>query len=100
MSRSRQTNTHLLRRVNDSDNMNVQNLPKTIYKIENYGHVDSGVTYFSFIEPDNDTNPDCLDVEEMDAAETISNEAHYFSAHGKHIDHGQLLELLAEIYRV
>lgn len=82
--------------------MNVINLPKTIYRIDNYGRPDSGETYFSFVEPDNDTNPDMLEVIEMDAAETISNEAHYFSAHGKHIDipHKQLLELLAELFRV
>lgn len=77
-------------------------LPKTIYRIDDYGSPDSGETYFSFIEPDNDTNPDMLPVIEMDAAETLSNEAHYFSAHGTHIDisHKQLIELISELYNV
>lgn len=77
-------------------------MPQTIYRIDNYGSPESGNTYFSFIEPDADTNPDMLDVIEMDAAETIANEVHYYSAHGKHIDipHKQLLELMAELYRV
>lgn len=77
-------------------------MPKIIYRIDNYGRPDSGVTYFSFIEPDGDTNPDALDVIEMDAAETIANEVDFYSAHGTHIDidHKQLLELMAELYRV
>lgn len=77
-------------------------LPATIYQIKDYGSPESGVTYYSFIEPDNDTNPDALPVNELPAAETIQNEAHYYSAHGKHIDldHKQLLELMAELYRV
>lgn len=82
--------------------MQIQNLPQTIYRIDDYGAPGSGKSYFSFIEPDGDTNPDCLPVVEMDARETIENEAHYYSAHGTHIDipHGQLLELMAELYRV
>ncbi len=78
------------------------NLPKTIYRIDNYGSPDSGVTYFSFIDPDGDTNPDALPVIEMDAAETIANEVDYYSQHNTHIDipHKQLLELMAELYRV
>lgn len=82
--------------------MNVQNLPKTIYRIDDYGTPDSGTTMFSFIEPDNYSNPDMLPVVEMDASETIEKEVHYFSAHNTHIDipHKQLLELMAELYRV
>lgn len=82
--------------------MDIRNLPKTIYRIDNYGSPDSGETYFSFIEPDADTNPDALPVVEMDAKETIEQEVHYFAAHGKPVDipHKQLLELLAELYRV
>lgn len=81
--------------------MQVQNLPKTIYRIDDYGHPESGETYFSFIEPDADTNPDLLLVVEMDAADTIQQEAHYFAAHGTHVDipHGQLLELMAGLNR-
>lgn len=77
-------------------------LPKTIYKINNYGYPDSGDTYYSFIAPDNDTNPDLLPVIELDAAETIAKEADYYSAHGTCIDipHHQLIELFAELYRV
>lgn len=77
-------------------------LPHTIYRIDNYGSPDSGVSFFSFIEPDRDTNPDALEVIEMPAAETISNEVHYYAAHKNHIDidHKQLLELMAELYRV
>ena len=82
--------------------MNPQNLPQTIYRIDDYGHPDSGKSYFSFIEPNADTNPDALDVIEMPARETIEKEAHYYAAHGTYIDlpHGQLLELLAELYSV
>ena len=82
--------------------MNVQNLPKTIYRIDDYGSPESGITYFSFIEPDSDTNPGALPVIEMDAAETIGNEVDYYSTHSTHIDipHKQLLELMGELYSV
>lgn len=82
--------------------MNIQNLPKTIYRIDNCGSPDSGIIYFSFIKPDADTNPDALDVIELDARETIANEVHYFAAHHTYIDipHMQLLELMAELYSV
>lgn len=80
--------------------MNVQNLPKTIYRIDNYGWPESDTSYFSFIEPNADTNPDALPVIEMDAFQTIENEVHYFARWKKHIDipHGQLLELMSELY--
>lgn len=73
-----------------------------MYRIDNYGSPESGVSYFSFIEPDNDTNPDILPVSEMDAAEIIADEVNYYAAHGTHIDidHKQLLELMAELYKV
>lgn len=77
-------------------------LPKTIYCIHNYGSPDSNTTYMSFLPPDNDTNPDALPVVELDAADAICDEAHYYSTHGKCIDisHKQLIELMAELYQV
>ncbi len=79
-----------------------RNLPKTIYKIENYGTPDSGQMYFSFVEPDSDINPDALDVIELNAEDTLSHEAHYYSRNGREIEisHYQLLELICELYKV
>lgn len=77
-------------------------LPKIIYSIPHYGSPDSDRVYYSFIAPTLDINPDALPVIELDAAETIQKEVDYYSAHRKPIDlsHGDLLELLAELYKV
>ena len=75
-------------------------MPPKIYAIDNYGSPDSGVTYYTFVDPDdNGTNPDMQPVRELDAAETIQNELSYYVRHGKEIaiPHRQLLELMCEL---